>query len=123
VLVDIKDMFRDPFSNKYLGVVVTVPNSDLESIYVFSTPFTLRKLDLTYDGEFLVNSHILSNIKLSGVEGDSLDSYKLECYLDNQQNVSYHDIKGSFESMLLDLGESLTEGAHDVYIRAISATQ
>jgi hypothetical protein len=67
-------MFKDPFSNKYLGIVFTVPNDteNKELVYVFPTPFILRKLELDYKGEFLIHSHILSNITLSGISNDEL---------------------------------------------------
>jgi hypothetical protein len=75
VLLDITNMFNDAFANRYLGVSFTVPKGKNEEIYVFNRPFTLRNLKLNYGGPLLVTSSdscILTNIGLSGVDGEAL---------------------------------------------------
>jgi hypothetical protein len=81
-------MYNSAFSNRYLGVVFKTPKSDVEITKMFDTPFTLRKLELSYNGELVLNSNILTKLNLEGTAGEDLGTYKLQYYLDNQTKAS-----------------------------------
>lgn len=127
VTVDVTRMFESSFSKRYLGVVFTVPNGKAEIIKVFDQPFTLRKLDLSYKGNAVLknnsatNECIITNINLDGVGSDSLADYKLEYYLDNVTKLSTQlDNTMTVSNIQLKLA-NLSEGAHDLFVRAVSS--
>ena len=121
VVLDITKMYDNSFSNRYLGVVFKTPKSDVEIVKVFETPFTLRKLELSYKGSLVINTPILTNINLEGTAGEDLGTYKLEYYLDNTlKNTTQLSSSMTTNQIRLDL-TNLSEGPHDVYMRAISS--
>ena len=120
VVLDITKMYESSFSNRYLGVVFKTPKSDVEIVRVFETPFTLRKLELSYNGALVINSPILTNINLDGTSGEDLGTYKLEYYLDNvTKQTAQLSSSMTTNQIRLELA-NLSEGAHDVYVRAVS---
>ena len=116
ITVDISKVFENAFSGRYLGIVFTLPKSTTEVVKIFGNPFTLRKLVLRYDGNLLINTPTLSNIKLEGLNED-LSDYSIQYYLDNTTRLS-KALDGSMtpDSIRLDL-PNLTEGAHDIFMR------
>jgi hypothetical protein len=100
--------------------VFKTPKSDVEIIHVFDTPFTLRKLELSYKGPLVINSPILTNINLEGTSGEDLGTYRLEYYLDNVTKLTEPLSSGTSTNQILLNLANLTEGAHDVYVRAVS---
>lgn len=80
IVLDITKMFENSFSNRYLGIVYRAPGKTAtgelrpEEVKVFQTPFTLRKLELSYLGKSLINSNKLTNIKLEGTANENLDT-------------------------------------------------
>ena len=121
IVVDITKMYENSFANRYLGVQFTVPKSDTVITKIFESPFTLRKLELSYKGGLVINSNILTNINLEGTAGEDLSTYKLEYYLDNiTKNTVQLDGSMTTSQIKLEL-PNLTEGAHDVYVRAVSS--
>ena len=120
ISLDITKMYESSFSNRYLGVVFKTPKSDVEIVKMFETPFTLRKLELSYKGALVINSPILTNINLEGTSGEDLGTYKLEYYLDNVSKLTA-PLSSSMTTNQIRLELSnLSEGAHDVYVRAVS---
>lgn len=118
ITLDITKMYENTFSNRYLGVQFTTPKSDTVITHVFDTPFTLRKLDLSYGGNLVINTNILTNITLNGTEGEDLGTYILEYYLDNTTKNEVN-LSSSMTSSQISLTlPNLTEGAHDVFLRA-----
>ena len=121
IVVDITKMYENSFANRYLGVQFTVPKSNTVITKIFESPFTLRKLELSYKGGLVINSNILTNINLEGTAGEDLSTYKLEYYLDNvTKNTVQLDGNMTTSQIKLEL-PNLTEGAHDVYVRAVSS--
>lgn len=121
VVLDITKIFESSFSNRYLGAVFTVPNGKAEIVKIFDSPFTLRKLELSYKGPLVINSNILTNINLDGTEGEDLGTYKLEYYLDNTTKNTVQLTSNMTTSQITLTLDNLTEGAHDVYVRALSS--
>ena len=120
ISADISRMFDYAFSGRYLGAVYTLPNSNIENVRIFQSPFTLRKLELRYDGELLINTPTLTNIKLDGVNED-LTNYEIQYYLDNTTR-RIEPLDGSTmtpSSIYLTL-KDLDEKAHDVFMRIAS---
>lgn len=118
ISVDISKMFENAFSGRYLGVTFYLPKSTTEVVQIFGTPFTLRKLELSYKGELLINTPTLPNITLEGVSED-LSEYYIQYYLDNTNRIPLVKLDGGSmtpSSIRLDL-PNLTEGAHDVFMR------
>lgn len=122
VFVDVTKMYENAFSSRYLGMVFRTPKSDVEQVMIFDSPFTLRKLELSYKGLALINTPILTNINLDGTAGEDLSTYRLEYYVDNttRQTVQIDGSSMTSSSIRLDL-KNLTEGAHDVFVRAVSS--
>lgn len=121
VVVDITKMYENSFSNRYLGVVFKTPKSDAEIIRMFDSPFTLRKLELSYKGPLVINTPYLTNINLDGTVGEDLGTYRLEYYLDNTSKLTYNLNSGMTTNQIMLELSNLTEGAHDVFVRAISS--
>ena len=128
VVVDITKMFESSFAGRYLGAVVVPPNKNaVEVVTMFDSPFTLRKLDLSYNGPLVIrndsstNTCILTNINLDGTAGDDMGTYKLEYCVDSVNRTTVElDSSTSASQITLTLN-NLSEGAHDVYVRAFSA--
>ena len=118
ITLDITKMYENTFSNRYLGVQFTTPKSDTIITHVFDTPFTLRKLDLSYGGNLVINTNILTNITLNGTEGEDLGTYMLEYYLDNTTKNEVNLSSSMTPSQISLTLPNLTEGAHDVFLRA-----
>lgn len=127
VTVDVTRMFESSFSKRYLGVVFRVPNGKVDIVKMFDQPFTLRKLDLSYKGNSVIknasatNECVITNINLDGVGSDDLSTYKLEYYLDGVvKQEKQLDSSMTISNIRLSLA-NLTEGAHDLYVRAVSS--
>jgi hypothetical protein len=120
-------MFESSFSKRYLGVVFRVPNGKVDIIKMFDQPFTLRKLELSYTGNSVIrnasatNECVITNINLNGVGSDNLSTYKLEYYLDGVDPLEQQlDSSMTISNIRLNLA-NLTEGAHDLFVRAVSS--
>lgn len=119
VSVDITKLFDNPFSNKYLGIVYKSPGG-IEETTIFKQPFTLRKLELSYTGESIINNTTLSGIKLSGTENENLNSYSIEYYLDNTTKAT-KQLSSSTQAENITLTfDRLTEGTHNLFMRIVS---
>ena len=117
ITVDISKVFENAFSGRYLGMVFTLPKSTTEVVKVFATPFTLRKLVLSYAGNLLITTPTLTNIQLDGINED-LSDYSIQYYLDNTTRLT-QKLDGSTmtpSSIKLEL-PNLNEGAHDIFMR------
>ncbi len=120
ITVNIDKMFEYPFSGRYLGIVFNVPNGETET-YIFDQSFTLRKLELSYNGNLVIGGDtdecIITNINLNGSDNDDLSTYKLQYYLDNtvaqEKNITESMTVNNIQLNL----PNLTEGAHDLFIR------
>lgn len=127
VTVDVTRMFESSFSKRYLGVVFRVPNGKVDIVKMFDQPFTLRKLELSYTGNAVIrnasaiNECVITNINLNGVGSDDLSTYKLEYYLDGVvKQEKQLDSSMTISNIRLNLA-NLTEGAHDLFVRAVSS--
>jgi hypothetical protein len=115
-------MYDNSFAKRYLGAVFTTPKSTVEIVKVFDTPFTLRKLELSYGGPLVVNTPILTNIVLKGTDNEDLSNYELEYFLDGTTKLPNHKLSSGMANQIqLPLG-NISEGAHDVYLRARSGS-
>ena len=122
IVVDITKMYDNSFAKRYLGAVFTTPKSTVEIVKVFDTPFTLRKLELSYGGPLVVNTPILTNIVLNGTDNEDLSNYELEYFLDGTTKLPNHKLSSGMANQIqLPLG-NISEGAHDVYLRARSGS-
>lgn len=118
VTLDITKMYENTFSNRYLGVQFTTPKSNAVITHIFDTPFTLRKLDLSYRGNLVINTDTLTNIALNGTDGEDLGTYILEYYLDNTTKNEINLSSSMTPTQIYLTLPNLTEGAHDVFLRA-----
>lgn len=122
VNIDISKMFEDSFVDKRLGISYQLKNSNGEyQTYteIFKHKFTLRKLELSYSGSFIIPNNILSGFKLDGTLNESLDSYNLEYHLDVVKNPPYYfSLSGQQDNNIKIELNNLSEGIHSIFVRA-----
>ena len=121
VSVNLTDMFKDPFSTRYLGMVARVPNGKEDLVHIFNTPFTLRQLKLEYKGGSIITTPILPKLSLNGTLDESLSNYRIRYYIDGVSNSGFITLKDEMQadSFNLDLSEkNLSEGAHTICLVA-----
>lgn len=122
VNIPITKMFEYSFTNRYLGIVFKMPKSSDEIVQVFKCPFTLRKLELFYNGNLLINSDTLTNLELQGTGNDSLADYTLEYYVDKVTTspATVTLTNSTIANQISFQIPNLSEGPHDVFVRALS---
>lgn len=92
VTLNISSMFKYALSNKKLGITYTV-NNVINTVYL-NTLFNVRQLILTYNNPYIIKSTTLTGFTLEGTDGDPLDEYQWEYYLDGTSKTNPQDLKG-----------------------------
>ena len=116
VVVNLNTLFEYAFTNKALGVSYTI--DDKEQTKYFSSAITLKSLQLSYVGEYLLRSNILTGLSLAGLDaGEDVSTYQYEYCLNSNKVLSPKQIPGN---LTLDLGD-IPEGINSLFIRVINS--
>lgn len=120
ITLPISELFKYAFSNMYLFAELELPNNAVKKT-CFKQMLTLRSLNLSYSGGNLLRTNIITGFKLEGTDGESLDNYKLQYYIDGKTSVDYPlaGKSATSDGISLELA-SLEEGSHDLCVRAVS---
>ena len=115
VTLNISSMFKYALSNKKLGITYKV--GDVTNTVYLNTVFNIKQLILTYNNPYIIRSNILTGFTLKGTDGDSLDDYQWEYYLDNNKPSLPISLTGQNLSQLQLTLPSLSPGVHNLYLR------